>query len=184
MFKFKRIYQTLEDMYNDYKKLVYVFISDHVDDETVKDELLQIFWTKVYDNFDFLREKEDAKLKSYLRVMAKNVCMDYYRQKIKEESFMEEYNQLNGGFSEESVETEYFEEDDVVYLRLAWMILSEEEKDLLIFKYAHQLKNYEIGKLYGISEGLVAVKLQRIRKKLKEEMLKIKREEEGGRHNG
>jgi len=180
MFKHKKIYQTLEDLYDDYKKLVYVFISDYVESEDVKDELVQIFWTKVYKHFDFLRNKEEGRLKSYLRVMAKNVCMDFYRKEAREDTLLEDYGQVNEDGLEKSAENVFFDEDDLTYLRQAWKILSEEEQEMLTFKYGYQMMNIEIAKLYDISEGLTAVRLQRIRRKLKKEMMRIKEAEEGG----
>jgi len=175
----KKKYKNLEEMYRDNEKLVYTFFHDYTEDNDLILEWSQSLWVKVWKNFDKFRDKEKKEVHRYLRIMARNLVSDHFRDEKREQEVWDKWSygeRLETSSPEH--ESELFSNPKLIdYLMTALTILSDEEKGLIYLNYDQRLRSAEIGQLLGISDGLVRVRLQRIREKLKVEVERLQKEE-------
>ena len=166
-------YSNFEELYYDNEKLVYVFIADYIDDFHQITELAQKVWYKVFLNWSKFEGKEKKEAQNYLRAVTKNLVMDYFNEKKKENEMSEAlvylYGNENVTYLEEEVEM-FLEAAPEEYLEEALLILDDDERSLIDWSYKKKMKSETMGALLGISDVLVRVRLQRIRKKLKKEI--------------
>ena len=175
----KKKYRNLEEMYRDNEKLVYTFFHDYTEDNDLILEWSQNLWVKVWKNFDKFRDKEKKEVHRYLRVMARNLVSDHFRDDKREQ---EAWDKWSYG---ERLETSSPEHESELFLNpglldfliKAMGVLTETERDLVYLSYDQQLRSADIGQLLEISDGLVRVRLQRIREKLKVEVERLQKEE-------
>lgn len=172
----RKRYNNFEDLYYDNEKLVYVFIADYVDDFHLITELAQKVWYKVFLNWGKFEGKQKKEAQNYLRVMTKNLVIDYFKDKKKEDEMTEAFVYLYGKEDVTYLEQElemFLEDAPEEYLEEALQILDSNERDLLDLRYKKKLQSEEIGALLGISAALARVRLQRIREKLRKEMERL-----------
>ncbi|MBQ8589842.1 MAG: sigma-70 family RNA polymerase sigma factor [Firmicutes bacterium] len=174
----KKTYKNLEELYLDNEKLVYTFFFDYFKDKELILEWSQNLWVKVWKNFDKFCDKEKKEVHRYLRVMARNLVSDYFREENREQEAWEKWNQ--GECLETPTlenESELFSSPQLLdFLIKALEVLTETERDLVYLSYDQKLRSANIGQLLGISDGLVRVRLQRIREKLKMEVERLQKE--------
>lgn len=174
----KRGYDSLEDLYRESEKLVYAFIRDYTSDENLVIELSQVVWYKVWKNFDKFRNKDRKDAQNYIRAIARNTVADHFKSEKQELEAFEEISCLYGGECNMDTEKEIkdlLNRELQEYLEEAYGVLSDSEAELVKLKYGDNLKSGEIGELLGISDALVRVRLQRIREKLKKEIIMLQR---------
>ncbi|MCM1388004.1 MAG: RNA polymerase sigma factor [Bacillus sp. (in: Bacteria)] len=95
----------------------------------------------------------------YLYTIARNLCIDEYRKK--KPLLMTESEQIEDDGAEEKM-------FNAVSLRLALTKLEEEERELLMLRYANEEPIYMICRIFGLSRFSVYRKLKTALKKLKE----------------
>ena len=179
MIRMKKTYTHLEEMYLDNEKLVYTFFRDYSKDEELILEWSQKLWHKVWSNFDKFRGKEKKEVQRYLRVMVRNLVSDHFNKERRENEVLEQWH-----YEEREKSTTVEEESELFsnptlleYLIIALEILTDEERDLVYLRYDQNLRSAAIGQLLGTSDGLVRVRLQRIREKLKKEVERLRKED-------
>lgn len=69
-------------------------------------------------------------------------------------------------------------EDDAVYLEKACRVLTKDEKELIQMRFTYNMSAREIGNILEISEEAVRVRQFRTLRKLREELLRLKKENE------
>ena len=171
-------YATLEELYINNYKLVYLFFSEYIEDKEQIEDLCQTLWTKVMKNPDKYLAMDAYWLANYLRNMARNMAMDFLKKSQKECNVDEE---LEYRYTEEMdsmlfEEAEFFKEE-VRYLNEALKLLTTEERQLIQLKFYDKKSAKVIGEFFGIPEGTVRVRQLRILKKLKEEITRLMKED-------
>ena len=180
----RKRYNNFEDLYYDNEKLVYVFITDHINDFHQITELAQQIWYKVFLNWDKFEGKEKKEAQNYLRAMTKNLVADYFKDKKKEDELTEAFIYLYGKEDVSCLEKEtelFLEAAPEEYLEEALLILDENERNMLDLKYKKKMQSDQIGDLYGITAALARVRLQRIRVKLRVEIERLMGENRDGK---
>lgn len=174
----KRKYKNLEEMYLDNEKLVYTFFHDYTEDNDLILEWSQSLWVKVWKNFDKFHDKEKKEVHRYLRIMARNLVSDHFRDEKREQEAWDKWSygeRLETSSPEQ--ESELFLNPGLLdYLIKAMDVLTEPERDLVYLSYDQKMRSADIGQLLGISDSLVRVRLQRIREKLKLEVERLQKE--------
>ena len=171
----------LTDLLDDYYDMVYGVIWNMVFDKQDVEDLVQRVWVRVAENVDKFYNMGSEKAKNYMRVIAKNVVIDYFREHEKES---EQYNiddyidslKLDDNVFDECFDDGFSENFDLILEKL-----TEAEKNLIYLKYKEELKNPEIAKLLGDSESNIRVKLCRIRKHIKVILSEEEDEKDEGR---
>ena len=94
-----------------------------------------------------------------------NTCIDYSRKEGKEYTILRNKIETLNIDGEIDIELEYIESEKMSILHRCIQSLSTIEKTLITL-FLEDLRYSEIGKIIGISERHVAVKISRIKKKL------------------
>lgn len=165
-------YENLEALYKENEKLVYTFFGDYIEDEELVKEWSQQLWIRVWENLDKFRDKGKKEAQAYLRVMARNLVSDYFRDIKREKDRWGNVEWISSDMAMEEIEA--ISECQVNDIQLesleeAKKQLSEGEWYLLFLKYDQDLTSRAIGELTGTSDGVARVNLQRVRDKLRDE---------------
>lgn len=171
-------YSTLEELYRENRNLVYVFLSDIVEDESLKDDLASAVWVKVFNRSEMFLGMNKTWVKNYIRVMVRNAASDYIKAERREREVITETMILFDRITEHSAEDTALFVDDEVYLERACSILTKEEKELIQMRFAYKMSAREVGNLLEISEDTVRVRQFRTLRKLKNEIIMLKKENE------
>jgi len=172
MFNYAAMYSSLEELYNDNRKLVFIMVSDYTDDEEQKKDINSSVWAKIAEQPQKYLTMEPAHFRNYLRMIVKASAADYLWCEEKEASKLQNFKREGrisyGDFTEEEFYSDYLE-----YLAKAISVLNFEEKELLRMRFGMKLPAKQVGEILDISEGNVRVRQKRILAKLKKEILKL-----------
>lgn len=174
----KRYYKNLEELYYDNYKLVYIIAGDYVANGDDRNEASSSVWAKIAAHPEKYLAMDEYRLKNYMRVMIKNICMDRFREAKKEaEDLRQTYRDgiapLYADFGDQSCDRREME-----YLSRAAAVLTIDEKQLIWLRFKEGLNAKEIGRLLEISDGNVRVRQKRILDKLRKEILRLMKEDD------
>lgn len=177
MFNQNVMYGSLEELYNDNRKLVFVMVSDYTDDEEQKKDINSSVWAKIAEQPQKYMTMEPAHFRNYLRMIVKTSAVDYLRCEEKETSKLQLF-QREDRISYYDFDEGEFYADCLEYLAEAVSVLNFEEKELIRLRFGKKLPARQTGEILDISEGNVRVKQKRILAKLKEEILRLMKKDD------
>jgi len=164
--KFARLYN---DFHDSLMKYAYKLLRNrHDSEETVHEAFI-----RVLKNLDKLSENERSKTWHYMVIVVKNVALS----KLKKEKPSVIQDLGDSGMDDivddsEPVWSEYHAKE--LYTKIREYIvenLDETERQILTLRAGHNLSYKDIANIVGISESNVSVKLTRIRKKMKRDLM-------------
>ena len=149
---------------NQYQNIIHkvcnIYMHDAADKEDLFQEITLQAW-KAYKNF-----RGDAKFSTWLYRVALNTAISFYRKEKRKPVF----ESPAGEFPDQADETSEIEEQmQAMYTAIG--TLSKIDKALVML-YLEDYSYDEIGNMLGITANNVAVKMNRIKTKLKEESKK------------
>lgn len=174
-------YGTFEEMYKDNRKLVYTFLTDITDiedDEFIKEDLASAVWVKIFERGEKFLDMNRLWVKNYIRIMVRNAARDYLKEEKRGQKAARDAVLLLSGLTEHSAEEEVLTSEDEVYLKNACNMLEDEEKDLIQMRFAYKMSVKEVSNFFEISEEAVRVRQFRVLRKLKREIIRLKKENE------
>lgn len=160
----KNVYNSMEELYTDNRKFVFVVALDYTTDINLAEEIVQHTWLKVFENEKKFRNKEKDEVKNYLRIMVRNLSFDYYKKSKRELQVNEEFFYIQ---KIESNSNDNNNKEMEVLLNSAMQTLCEEDFELIYLKYYCKLKSKEIAFIMNLNDGQVRMKMLRIREKLR-----------------
>ncbi len=186
--KISKMYIEYEAIYGKFHKLVLKFIYDHIskeDEMNVVEDIFQATWLRVYEKIEMFSNMGDRDVVNYLRAMVRNAVYDHHKKLARESSAYENYTVI---FHTETYEDNFEDIEELAdgpdyYLKRAKAVLNEEEKMLIEMFYDSKMSGRAISEVLGISEANVRVRLKRVRAKLKKEIAKLEKLNEGGKHD-
>lgn len=140
-------------------RVIWSFTSSKSDAE----DLYQGVLLKVWKNIGKFQHKSKASTWLYRVVM--NTCIDYTRKERKGYTTLRNQIETLNIDGEINIELEYIKSEKLAILHHCIQSLSTIDKTLITL-FLEDLKYSEIGKIVGISERNVAIKISRIKKKL------------------
>jgi len=152
----KDFIQSIEQHQRIIHKVCNLYMSNEQDKKDLFQEILLGAW-KGYGNF-----KGDAKFSTWLYRVALNTAITFYR-KEKRQIKIAELKEQTAGF----VDNHSGQEEQMAAMHGAIAALSTIDKALVML-YLEEYDYNEIGSIMGISANNVAVKMSRIKTKLKE----------------
>lgn len=160
----------IERLINDYSGYIYVIVSNIVkntlsneDIEEIISDVFVVCWN------NRLKINKDKPIKSYLAGITKKLIKLKYRKSKFNLNIDDFENSLINKFDINEI-YENYEKNKIIELSLQKMKKEDEEIFLLYYYNSKSIK--EIAKILEISESKVKTKLHRIRKKLKNELIK------------
>lgn len=151
-----------EYLFNRYKKLAMHKAYDILRDYSLAEDASSEAFIRVYKNLSKISDPGSPQTAAFIITIVKNVSITMLR-KYKNIEADELDEDIDGGFDLESMTLTKLEADSVYGLLDQ---LGEEIKGVFLLKYAYDLSHKEIGRILGISENNVTVRLHRAKKKL------------------
>lgn len=164
-----------EDLYEAYYPRVFAFVYSRVDSADVAKDLAAEVFERAYLKGHEVR-KEEA-YGAWLFAITKNVITSYYRRRRREEDTKDRMrDSLKLVSRPESPEDHIVKSEWASRLTDRIRMLPARDQELLALKFDAQLKNAEIARVMGMSEGNVRISVFRAVRRLREQ---IKSETEG-----
>lgn len=141
-------------------KRIYNFSYKYFVDHDLASEASQRTFIKVYDSLSQL--EENGKFKSWLYIIALNICREEGRRKGRVAQMFVSEDQAKGKMQSNTVSAadESFEQKELSNMVVATLnLLSEEQKEVIIMKEYEGLKFREIAEVLDVSENTVKSRL-------------------------
>ena len=153
-------------VYTTYYSFMCRVASKHLNNQSEVEDVVHDAMLKIIDCLDRIDFSDEPRLKSYIGVMVKHKAIDCIRRRDNKNESLEEYFYVE----DESPTPEELVVGEDTYRVILEGIRSLEEKyqSVCMLKYVSGLKEKDIASLLEISENVVAVRLHRARKMLRE----------------
>lgn len=144
------------DLEEQYEK-IYRYCYFRVGNAAVAEDLTQETFLRFFESSHY---RDAGRPLAYLYTIARNLCVDEYRRNRELPLEGKEAGESPGCF----LAHEGFEEKSVTYLALhaALAELSEEERELLLLRYANELSFAQLAQIYGRSRFALMRELKKI----------------------
>ncbi|MCL1844358.1 MAG: sigma-70 family RNA polymerase sigma factor [Defluviitaleaceae bacterium] len=154
---------TFEFVYEKYKRLMWTKAYDILKDYALAEDAVSEAFIRVYRNFHRIQDPAAPQTAAFLVTIVKNTAINIYhkRNKMLPTDF-DEFERADSYNMEEDVATR----DEAERATALVDRLGESERSVFLLKYAHDMAHKDIGKMLGISENNVNVRLHRAKKKL------------------
>jgi len=171
MTKYQKIYS---EIYRKYIDKIYRFIFLKVNSQEIAEDLTSEVFIKGWEAFKKEKNQNIKNIKNFpafLYQIARNVIVDYYREKNKINPLSIEGNNVSVA-DRENIEKKAILNSDLENVKIALANIKEEYREVIIWYYLDELSIKEIAQLLGKSEGAVRVQISRALKVLREEIEK------------
>lgn len=157
-----------EFLYSKYKNLLLRKAYDILKDRMLAEDAVSEAYMRVYKNLDKIDDPTSNRSIAFLVTIAKNAALTILSGEAKKAADPIE-DDLADSYSLEAEVLSEISTDGILALMEQ---LSEELRGVFLLKYAYDLPHKEIGRLLGITENNVTVRLFRAKKKLSELLVK------------
>lgn len=157
-------------VFNLYYKRIFNYTYYRVNSKTNAEDITSQIFQKILTKINTFNN-DKAKFEVWIFTIARNTINDYFR-KAKIRKIVSLDSIFNMADKEKGPEDTIISKDTNARLKKALDILNKDERNIIAYKFGADLKNTEIAELMGISQSNVGVKLCRIMKKLKKELVK------------
>ncbi|MBQ6503969.1 MAG: sigma-70 family RNA polymerase sigma factor [Flexilinea sp.] len=141
---------------------IYRYCYYKVKDKNLAEEITQETFLHFLDS----GYREQGKSLQYLYTIARNLCVDHFRRNTNNKQILlneEPEEPADSGFEEEfGIKSD---------LQKAMSVLSEEDREILLLKYANDEKDTVICGLFGISRFSLYRRLHRLQKLLRKHLI-------------
>lgn len=165
-----RNHLTFNELYADYKDLVYNLCLNYLQNKEDAEEVFQDVFLKIHKKLENFNHK--SSYKTWIYRIGINSCLDYIRAKNRKKRFAFLQSLSNGetqiasSFAHPGIALEHKEALERLFKQIN--TLPEKQKSALILKSIDGLSQKEIGIILDCSEKAVESLLSRARKNLKE----------------
>ena len=156
--------EKFEYIYHKYKRLLLYKANQILKDFTLSEDAVSEAFIRIYKNLHKIEEADSNKTVSFIVTIVKNTSLTILEKENKNRTEEPKETEQAAFNLEEQVISQISAEN--IYRMVE--TLNEDLKSVFLLRYAHDLSNKEIGRLLGITENSVGVKLYRAKKKLSE----------------
>lgn len=152
-------------IFDKYSKKIYRFIFFKVSTHEVAEDLASQVFLKVWEHI--LNKNKIKNLQAFIYQVARNIVIDYYRSKEKEELpliFDESDKQISTNFTGEDFLSKKFENDTLIKIINK---LKGSYREVIVLKYIEELSISEIAEILEKSKVNIRVLLHRALKEIK-----------------
>lgn len=161
-----RIFMT--EIYKKYWRLMMKNAWRYVDDPQDAEDIVSSAFVELIKEIDTLRNVPYHKLTGYIVITIRNVSINQWRKKHREETHLEHDEEAMMQVPDFSTETRINADAEIELVQKALQRLPEKYRTVLFLKYYQDRKDTEIAEAIGISESSVRKYVERARKQLKD----------------
>lgn len=151
-----------EYIFNKYKRLMLHKARGILQDYHLAEDAASEAFIRIHKNLHKIGDPDDPKSAAFIITIVKNVALTMLKQKTDHTAEEVDEEQRDSFDLEEQTLSQLSSEQ--IYRIIDG--LSEDMKSVFLLKYSHDLSHKDIGKILGISENNVTVRLHRARNKL------------------
>ena len=159
VFKDESARKKLEEIYSCYRRDMFVTAFSILKNQQAAEDAVQNAVIKIHRHLEKISEVKCKKTRSYVVIIVRNLCIDYFKRKKDIDSLDEMHDTL----AQEQISLD----EHILKIEESSEIAKQLDKlhrpyaDILVLKYYHELSINEISDLLGISENNVHVRLNR-----------------------
>ncbi|MGF7060272.1 RNA polymerase sigma factor [Brassicibacter mesophilus] len=163
-----------EHLYEEYRHTMFYVANSILKDEHLAEDAVHKAFIKLIDHLEKIKEIKCHKTKGFLVIIVKNISIDMYNKRKKENIVLleETSNFSNKALASEERLLEGYEDSNLIKKILK---LPPNYSNILMMKYAHGYTDEEIADILDISKANIRKRAERARKALLKHI-----EEEGG----
>jgi RNA polymerase sigma-70 factor, ECF subfamily len=154
------------EFYAEFLPKVYRYIAYRVNDVATAEDLTSMVFEKALTNFKNYDQRK-AQFSTWVFTIARNTLIDYYRAHEKKQTVTLE-DPAAATLAGPSPEDESELADDVHWLKKSLTRLSQQEQEIISFKFGAEMTNRQIAAQLALSESNVAVIIYRAVRKLRD----------------
>lgn len=157
-------------LYNKYNKLILWQINQRISEANVIEDLLQETIVHVIKSLDTIQALESYKIRPYIIMITKNVCIDYLRRedvKKRYESRWAEAESHKEVHYKHEPERAFENKENEEYVWRNVDKLSEQDKNIIICRFAFNMSYEEIAYELGINPKNMGTYVKRAKDNLK-----------------
>jgi RNA polymerase sigma factor (sigma-70 family) len=155
------------ELYEEYLPKVYRYIAYRINDVPTAEDLTSMVFEKALTNFKSF-DRRKAQFSTWVFTIARNTLTDYYRTHQKKQTVTLEDPDA-AALTGPSLEEESERSEDAQRLRNCVARLSQQEQDIISFKFGAEMTNRQIAAQLALSESNVAVIIFRAVRKLRDD---------------
>jgi RNA polymerase sigma-70 factor (ECF subfamily) len=148
------------NLYNRYKKAVYVFSIKMLRDKDDAKDIVQGVFLKLYEHVNQLMHPED--FKSWLFAIARNDCLTYLRKANRSSDLPDEMEDFKSELPHEGA----IRDDEIRLINTAIDKLKPDLKEVIVLREYDNLSYREIAEVIGATENIVKSRLFTARQRL------------------
>ena len=153
------------ELYEEYMPKVFRYMSYRTDDVSLAEDLTSEVFEKALTKLSSYRS-DKASFSTWLFSIARNTVIDHYRVSSKKQTFpLEKAAEVS---SDSSPYEEINKKEERQQLQLCLVGLSQQEQDIVSYKFGGEFNNRQIAKMLGLSESNVGTILYRTVRKLRD----------------
>ncbi|WDV46855.1 RNA polymerase sigma factor [Clostridiaceae bacterium M8S5] len=158
--------ESIENIYTQYKDLVYYYINIKLKNSAIAEEITQEVFLKVYKSIHSYRG--EASIKNWILSITRNEIVSYLRkhEKFKTSQYTDSYDKVNNN-RDENPELYIDDREDTRYIFEILDKLNEDQKNAIILHDIKQLSYKEIADRLNWSLSKVKITIYRARIKFK-----------------
>lgn len=157
-----------ELLYNTYKNRMYHIAKDILKDVHISEDAVHMAFLRIVKNLDKIGDVDSDKTKSLVSIIVRNIAIDIYRKKKREDSNIILIDDVDLNISYEEIDPSELGE-----IEYAISKLQENYRQVFLLKYSHELTDIEIGEILDIRPDNVRKRLSRGRDKLKNILMEM-----------
>lgn len=160
----------VEQIYYEHTDFIMWTICEYVFRKNSYEDLLQETFVHIIRNLDVIKGLEEYKIKPYIKILTRNVCMDYLRKfqrtEINDVQFEDEHK---GNYNKRDYNPEKIFANKEL-LEKVWTNvgkLSDRDREIFLSRYAYNMSYKEIALEMGLPDKSVNQLVKRAKERLK-----------------
>jgi RNA polymerase sigma-70 factor, ECF subfamily len=155
-----------DKIYKEYKQAIFKFTYNYTKDINEQEELVQDIF---YNIFIALKNfKSRSSIKTYIYSIARNRCIEFIKNKIRERKKISKIIRLYEDKVQESIQEKFIMTEDIKYFLSIIGKLPENYREIYYLAEVQNLKYKEVSDILKIPEGTVKSRLNRAKEKILE----------------
>ena len=145
-------HESFARLYDAYMERIYRYVFLRVSDALTAEDITAQVFMKAWERLDTFMD-DGSPFLAWLYQVARNAIIDHNRIR-KTAIALEEADQAQISFSED-IDEKIDQQTRLQEIRLALQVLTEEQQQVLLLKFANELKTPEIARLLGKEQGAI-----------------------------
>lgn len=158
--------EKIEKLYYMYRNLMFTEAYRILNDKALAEDAVSESFVRIFNNVHKIDADDSPCTRNFLVVVCRNVAKDIYNSQKRESSLCRDVEDVVISSPEDIV----IDNESVDRIAKIISTMDDKYKDVLILSRVYKLERNDIAKIFGISPEAVTKRLQRAKKKIKQNL--------------